>query len=36
VTFRRVEGVDQYEGTEQNGVSSGSYGAWGSAFLFAQ
>ncbi len=32
VSFRQVGGMDAYQGSDQNGVTSSDYGSWGSSF----
>lgn len=34
VTIEIREGMDRYEGSLQNGVSSDAYGAWNASFIF--
>lgn len=34
VTFQILAGLDAYEGSKRNGITTRSWGAWGSSFQF--
>lgn len=36
VTIEIRPGEDSYDGSEQNGVTSNDYGAWGGSFIFLE